>query len=52
MSVENAESRGIPPGIIGDRGTNFFGAARELKELESQLLQEKIKEWTVDKEIK
>ena len=44
--------RGIPQEIISDRGTSFVGAARELKELESQLHQKKIQERTADKGIK
>jgi hypothetical protein len=47
-----ASRRGYPKEIVSDRGTNFVGADRELRELVSQLEKTKIQEQTVDKGIK
>ena len=47
-----ASRRGYPLEIINDNGTNFVGAARELKELVDNLDTHQIQERTVDEEIK
>ncbi len=44
--------RGYPSEIVSDRGTNFIGAARELKELVENLDVNKIQLKTVDKGVK
>ncbi|XP_028407850.1 uncharacterized protein LOC114530430 [Dendronephthya gigantea] len=47
-----ASRRGYPSQIVSDRGTNFIGAARELKELVDQLNTCKIQETTIDSGVK
>ena len=44
--------RGWPIEIVSDRGTNFIGAARELKELVDKLDNQRIQESTVVNGIK
>ena len=44
--------RGYPVEIVSDRGTNFIGAARELKELVENLDTSQIQIRTVDKGVK
>lgn len=44
--------RGVPKEIVSDCGTNFVGAANELKELYNQLDKKKIKQATADKSVK
>ena len=44
--------RGYPVEIVSDRGTNFIGAARELKELVENLDTSQIQNRTVDKGVK
>lgn len=47
-----AGRRGYPLEMLSDRGTNFIGAARELKELVCNLDTHKIQQRTVDQGIK
>ncbi|XP_028415619.1 uncharacterized protein LOC114538978 [Dendronephthya gigantea] len=47
-----ASRRGYMSQIVSDRGTNFIGAARELKELVDQLNTCKIQETTIDNGVK
>ena len=44
--------RGYPLTIVSDRGTNFIGADRELRELVDGLDQNRIQDQTVDKGVK
>ena len=44
--------RGYPLEIVSDRGTNFIGASRELKELVEKLDIDQIQQKTVDKGVK
>ena len=50
--VRMASRRGYPQEIVSDRGTNFIGADRELRELLDALDQDKIKDQTVNKGVK
>ena len=43
---------GYPFTIVSDRGTNFVGAGRELRELVDGLDQNRIQDQTVDKGVK
>ena len=47
-----ASRRGYPSEVVSDRGTNFVGADRELRQLVGQLEKTKIQEQTLNKEIK
>ncbi|XP_068716865.1 uncharacterized protein [Montipora capricornis] len=50
--VRMASRRGYPQEIVSDRGTNFIGADRELRELLDGLDRDKIKDQTVNKGVK
>ena len=50
--VRMASRRGYPQEIVSDRGTNFIGADRELRELLDGLDRDKIKDQTVSKGVK
>ena len=49
--VRMASRRGYPQEIVSDRGTNFIGADRELRELLDGLDRDKIKDQTVSKGV-
>ena len=50
--VRMTSRRGYPLTIVSDRGTNFIGADRELRELVDGLDQNRIQDQTVDKGVK
>ena len=50
--VRMTSRRGYPFTIVSDRGTNFIGAGRELRELVDGLDQKRIQDQTVDKGVK
>ena len=50
--VRMASRQGYPQEIVSDRGTNFIGADRELRELLDALDRDKIKDQTVNKGVK
>ena len=52
MFRSNGNTWGYPQEIVSDRGTNFIGADRELRELLDGLDRDKIKDQTVNKGVK
>ena len=50
--IRMTSRRGYPLEIVSDRGINFIGAARELKELVEKLDIDQIQQKTVDKGVK